>query len=473
MSEPENGARPVIRLSHFTKWIHLTGDRFLLMNHPRNVMMFTTTPVVDALSAGHFDTLPDQIRDRMLNQGYLTDLTAQAEDSWITQRIDDIEHFYASAGEPKNYSFITTYRCNLSCSYCFQSNTEQRIVTNRMLTPAEAEAGIKVMEADTARLSADVPRSRVLLFGGEPLLPRQRQVVDTIVEGCVRLGYALEATTNGYFLAQFADLLGPGLIEHLQISLDGPPDIHNVRRIPVNGTPTFDTIFDNVLLALEQGCTIDLRCNLDRRNIDGFLSLAHFLDDKGVLEHPRLQLRYSRVVPDFDSVDAATDVELAHDELEQHLLAALETDPILRKVPAPSDIQDFSTWINRRFPTKTSRHCGAVQRNVYFGPGSEVYPCHETVGKTDLSIGVFRNGAIEYNDKRSQWTDRRPDRLTTCRRCPYILVCAGGCAAHVDLDGEPLRSNCEGFDAKYSLAVRRAYLGDDSALAEGLAAQSC
>lgn len=461
------------RLSHFTKWIQLTGDRYLLMNHPRNVMMFAAAPIISALRTGSFASLPPGILDRLLTQGYLTGLSHDAEDEWIRGRIDDLEESYVEAGEPKNYCFITTYRCNLSCSYCFQSNDQQRIVTNRMLSVLDAEAGLQVMSTDSAALSPDRPRPRVLLFGGEPLLPSQRDVVDTIVRGCRDLGYSLEATTNGYFLELFDDLLGPGLIEHLQISLDGPPEIHNVRRIPLSGAPTFEKMWRNIQLALAKGCTVSLRCNIDRRNIEGFVQLAEFLDAEGVLDHPRLDLRYSRVVPDFDSLDAAADVGLDYDELESFLIESMTTHPVLRKVAAPEDIQDFGTWIGRRFPTKTSRHCGAVQRNAYFGPGREVYPCHETVGKVDLSIGVYRDGTIQYNESQARWTDRRPDRLSTCRRCPYILVCAGGCAAHVDLDNEPLKSNCEGFDAKYSLAVQRAYLGDNSFLADELAAESC
>ncbi|WP_137876368.1 radical SAM protein [Rhodococcus sp. Q] len=466
------GTHP-LRLSHFTKWIHLAGDRYLLMNHPRNVMMFAATPIIDALHNGGLDDLPSDVLDHLLAQGYLTNLSHESEDKWISARIDGLEAGYVEAGEPKNYCFITTYRCNLSCSYCFQSNDHQRIVTNRMLSVVDAEAGLQVMASDSATLSPDTIRPRVLLFGGEPLLPVQRDVVNTIVRGCRDLGYALEATTNGYFLELFADVLGPGLIEHLQISLDGPPEIHNTRRIPINGAPTFDKMWRNIQLALAKGCTISLRCNIDRRNIEGFVQLAEFLDTEGVLDHPRLDLRYSRIVPDFESLDAAEDVALDYDELETFLIESMRTHPVLRKVAAPEDIQDFSTWIGRRFPTKTSRHCGAVQRNVYFGPGREVYPCHETVGKVDLSIGVYRDGAIQYNESHAKWTDRRPDRLTTCRRCPYILVCAGGCAAHVDLDNQPLKSNCEGFDAKYSLAVQRAYLGDNSFLADEMAAEGC
>ncbi|MFC9982878.1 radical SAM protein [Gordonia sp. NPDC127522] len=220
------------RISHYTKWIHLAGDRYLLMNHPRNVMMFATTPIISALQNQRIDTLSVDVADRLLTQGYLTKLSEFDEDAWISQRIDELEDFYTSVGEPKNYSFITTYRCNLSCSYCFQSNAEQRIVTNRMLSKDEAMAGLQVMAADTAALPGDAPRSRVLLFGGEPLLPRQREVVETIVHGCQRLGYALEATTNGYFLEQFDDLLGPGGIEHLQISLNSSASRVCIARSP-------------------------------------------------------------------------------------------------------------------------------------------------------------------------------------------------------------------------------------------------
>lgn len=444
------------------------------MNHPRNVMDFVRPEVASRLESGFPDSLDPTMLSHLLMRGYLTNLTPEQEDEWISGRVDELESAAGPDTAPRNYCFITTYRCNFACSYCFQSNTDMRTVTSRMLSLDEANAGLSIMKAHLASgLPGCTVRRPVLLFGGEPLLPNRRDVIETIVLGCEDMGFTVETTTNGFFLELFEDLLGPKRVASLQISLDGPPEIHDRRRVPQSGKPTFDRIWSNVKTALDRGCTVNLRCNIDRRNLSAFVELAEFVDQEGLLGHPRLHLRYARVVPDFESVDGAADIALGADEIERHLIDAMATHPALARIPLPSDIQDFQTWITRRFPTKVTRHCGAVQANIYFGPDREIYPCHETVGRTELSIGRYHDGKIVYNDSKDKWRNRRPDKLTLCKRCPYVLTCAGGCAAHVDLDGEPLRSNCENFDQKFSLAVKRAYLGDRQLQAHAFENPSC
>jgi uncharacterized protein len=348
-----------------------------------------------------------------------------------------------------------------------------RVVTNRMLTMEEARSGVATIKADIASGRAGSKhRTPVMLFGGEPLLPNQREIVQYIVTEAVALGFPVTATTNGMFLHLYEDLIGPSGISSFQISLDGDAAAHDARRIPVNGQPTFTGIWNNIKMALARGAQVDLRCNIDKRNLDGFTRLVEFVAAEGYLDHPNLTMRYARVVPDFESKDAGQDVALQWSDIEAQLIADMGAHPNLAHVPAP-EVETFRRWVTERFPLKASRHCGAVSGNVYFGPSGEVYNCHETVGQVKLSIGRYRGGQIHYNEKAAAWHNRRPDRLTLCSKCPFVLSCAGGCAARVDRDGEPLRSNCENYSKNFSAAVKRAYLSDGQATIHDLEMQSC
>ena len=71
----------------------------------------------------------------------------------------------------------------------------------------------------------------IALYGGEPLLKENRDIVEYIVrKGCEK-GYKFHALTNGYDLDAFVDLLSPELIYKLQITIDGTRDFHNQKRI--------------------------------------------------------------------------------------------------------------------------------------------------------------------------------------------------------------------------------------------------
>jgi uncharacterized protein len=463
-----------MRLSHYTTVIPLTNDRALLMNHPRNILDFVSPELADAVGARKIETLPPVVQQQLLDRGYLTELTSEEEIAWLSSTVDSLEKEIGPEQGPKNYCFITSYRCNLACSYCFQSNENARIVTNRMLLMSEAKSGVAVIRNNLAKGGpGSEVRTPVLLFGGEPLLPNQREVVEYIVSECAEMGFPISATTNGMFLQHFEDLIGPAGIGHFQISLDGDALAHDRRRIPVNGAPTFDGIWANVRLALAKGALVELRCNIDKRNLSAFTALVEFVESEGYLEHPGLTVRYARVVPDFESRDGGSDVALNWSEIEKYLLEQAHDHPALTHVPAPSDVQTFQSWVTTNFPQKGSRHCGAVSGNMYFGPSGEIYNCHETTGRVELSIGRYSGGEVVYNDRAPKWHNRRADSLTTCKKCPFVLTCAGGCAAHVNLDNEPLKSNCENYAANFTTAVQRAYFSDGRPTVHDMQSRSC
>ncbi|MEV7663525.1 radical SAM protein [Paenarthrobacter sp. NPDC089316] len=463
-----------MRVSHYTTAINLTAERSLLMNHPRNILDFVSVRVAEAVRSGQLEQLSDDTRNRLFEKGYLTDEDSDTEIAWLSRKMDAIEAGLEGSGAVRSYCFITSYRCNLACSYCFQSNETARIVTNRMLTLDQARAGLAVMDADVASGRVDPEQTNpVLLFGGEPLLPNQRDVVELIVSECRRMGFKVSATTNGVFLHLFEELLGPDGISHMQVSLDGDAAAHDRRRIPVNGKPTFSGIWKNVVLALERGARVDLRANLDQRNLDSFADLVDFVAEEGYLEHPGLSLRYARVVPDFESADGHADVALAWSDIETRLTEQMASRPNLARVAAPSDIETFATWVREKYPQKASRHCGAVQGNTYFGPDNELYNCHETSGRVELSIGRYTDHGIVYNGRAQLWQGRRADHLSRCSKCPFVTTCAGGCAARVDLDGEPLASNCDNFANTFAESIRRVYLTDGAPNIHELAAASC
>jgi uncharacterized protein len=91
----------------------------------------------------------------------------------------------------------------------------------------------------------------IVLYGGEPLLKENKEIVEYIVNKGVDLGYTFEAITNGYDLEAFTDLLSPDKIRSIQVTVDGMQENHDKKRIHFVTIKSFDKIITNIGIALK------------------------------------------------------------------------------------------------------------------------------------------------------------------------------------------------------------------------------
>jgi uncharacterized protein len=167
-----------------------------------------------------------------------------------------------------------TAQCQLDCDYCGQRHE------SHTLAAADQD---RLVNRTRKRLEARPCRViRVSWFGGEPLLglevmralaPRMRALAEEF--GCE---YRSRISTNGLMLSETlaAELVRDLGIHEFQITLDGPARFHDARRHRKGGGGTFEQIFANtVALARREdlGAEVLIRCNIDRRNVDGVRDL--------------------------------------------------------------------------------------------------------------------------------------------------------------------------------------------------------
>jgi len=168
---------------------------------------------------------------------------------------------------------LPTEACNFRCVYCYEDFKGGRM-------SGEIETGIRGL------LSNRIPRLDRLdisWFGGEPLAAADivLRTLDHIGElKCDRpeLLFRSDITTNGYLLTpDLFERLVAGGVTRYQISFDGPPAIHDTKRVQANGKGTFDRIWRNLLAARETDLDfhMTLRLHVDRDNAD---ACGEFLD---------------------------------------------------------------------------------------------------------------------------------------------------------------------------------------------------
>lgn len=118
---------------------------------------------------------------------------------------------------------------------------------------------------DAALALAGEELEHIGLFGGEPLLPRNRRTIEYLFNKTLDKSY--DVITNGYYLDQFIDLLTCVNVSYVMVTLDGKRETHNKRRYLANAEPTFDKILHNIQKCLENRIPVRIRMNIDQNTI--------------------------------------------------------------------------------------------------------------------------------------------------------------------------------------------------------------
>lgn len=132
-----------------------------------------------------------------------------------------------------------TMKCNFVCPYCYE--------VNKVYPQMEQNLVEKVKEL-FKRIKENHEYLSVAWYGGEPLLGFD--IIQELSKEAINLfgeKYIASIITNGYLLSSdIISQLEKLCIKQMQITLDGPPEIHNKRRKLPNGGDTFFVILNNI-----------------------------------------------------------------------------------------------------------------------------------------------------------------------------------------------------------------------------------
>jgi len=138
-----------------------------------------------------------------------------------------------------------TYRCNLQCSYCgFHEIRQTEMSTRRSLELISELVGL-----GTSFLS---------ISGGEPLL---RGDLGEIVTRSVDAGLHVVVASNGLLVSERFEALRRA--DEVQLSLDGPPRVHD----PLRACGVHDAVLRAIECCRTAGKKVNLVCVISRRNL--------------------------------------------------------------------------------------------------------------------------------------------------------------------------------------------------------------
>lgn len=366
------------------------------------------------------------IWDKLSKRGYITELSTQDEINYVN-KIANLLHRRAIS-RTKNFGFLITYNCNFRCPYCYESKISDfgNGWTKQTFTKELVDDAYKAMSA--IEPNRELHGNNLILYGGEPLLKRNYDIVKYIVEKGCALGYNFSTITNGYELAHYAELLGPDKIASLQITIDGPQATHDQTRIHESGGSTFETIISNISLALNKGAKVKIRMNCNDNNISGISELQSLFDDKGFSKNPNFSF-YSALIYDYLGDSKLNDAAAN----EQQFMSRDKFIEIHEKYPT-HHFQDEGIFMKIRKAIDSKKmiflsptYCGAFVGSYLFDPYRNIYSCWESLGNRDTIVGKYRDGDVTFNDNLTKMHSYDVTKKANCTKCKYVFICSGGC----------------------------------------------
>ncbi len=302
-----------------------------------------------------------------------------------------------------------TRNCNFACPYCFEEN----------------RAGINMSRETEDLLVRFAERFQpgqmfgVTWFGGEPLL-RFEQIcrLSDRFRALDFRHYRASLITNGYLLdAEKAAQLEDLAIREVQITLDGPEEVHDRRRTLVSGGPTFRKILENIDTLFASAWTghLHLRVNVDRTNAEDYHRIYNFLyarypeKTEHLHVYPGIVHAMGKENPDtacLFNVDEAADFQI-----EQFRRYGVQSHPF--------------------YPGRKLFNCIAARRNGYVvGPGGELYKCWNDIGIAERIVGHVDPEKPWNNELLAEWLEgQNALNDPECLACGLMPVCDGGCPA--------------------------------------------
>jgi uncharacterized protein len=433
-------------------------ERAIIFNSATTALVEVTKNNLDLLQSARFDyrTLPSGARkfvDALTDGGFLVD--DDVDELMNLKLVVNTRKYDRSSLE---LTIAPTLRCNFACPYCYEQspeNGEKRNGRSGMMSASVCAGLLKLIEGRAKQ----VKKISVTWFGGEPMLARSlifdlsRQIIR--IADAHQIEYHAGMITNGYLFDKDPEIirkLKESRISFFQVTIDGPPEVHNLRRkLKKSTNPTFDRVLETARLLARNEMTVAIRINVDRSNKDEALKLLDILDVN--------DLKSFRVGLGCVMARTAGCQSMQHSCISMEEFSA-SSQELRRRL----DDRNFNAGPSPDYP-RCLQICSANRLTpLAIDPDGDMYKCWDDIGVKSASIGnvtALEKRSGEEMTREARWVTWQAFDYPECRACNVLPICLGSCAYGPVTKGE--KPQC--MEWKYGLEqyVRAQYAGTKSA----------
>lgn len=328
--------------------------------------------------------------------------------------------------------FILTDACNFGCKYCFVENRMPKGYRFRMMSRDIVNKGLDLFWR-LIRLKPEFfeEEKTIVIYGGEPLMNNDALVSllegirDRKQDGRLPQKTEISMVTNAALVTpETARLLAEHKV-NVAVSIDGDETATNSARQYKDGKPVFTDVVRGFKILQEAGANVGVSCTLSQRSVDDFNSTL-----ETILERLKVNSLGFNIVLSGNDYNVSSDYD---EKAARAIIRAFETfrkrnvfeDRIMRKVDAfvKSELYAFD--------------CGAAGGGqIVIAPDGHVGICHGYLGSRKHFVTTVDDTAFDpQNDPVfMEWSRRSPLNMDTCRVCPALGICGGGCPLNADFE---------------------------------------
>ncbi|MFZ7946351.1 anaerobic sulfatase maturase [Neobacillus sp. 19] len=341
--------------------------------------------------------------------------------------------------------------CNLKCDYCYYSRCGGNPGKINRIDSKILEKFIKeYMEINNGAAG-------FVWQGGEPLLAGldffeevvflQRKYAPPYahISNSIQTNATLITEEWAQFFKQYQFLVG--------VSLDGPKQIHDARRITGSGKGSFDQVMRGIDYLKKYGVSFNILSVIHEGNVGNAKELMAFYDKQG--------FSYVQFIPCMDFRSQEIDKE------GKYLITPEEFGQFL--------CEAFDYWYNHGNPQRSVRffdnllsmylhqgaelciHREACPKMLVLEQNGDAYPCDFFIHE-DYKIGNIGNDSLEAILNHSlyeQFLNLKPTLPDKCKSCEYLNLCHGGCPRSRGDQGKDVDYFCESYMQLYRYADSR------------------
>ncbi len=304
-----------------------------------------------------------------------------------------------------------TMACNMACEYCYESSNA------RKMTPEVIEALLDFVDKRADHLHT----VDICWYGGEPLLALD--TIEDITQSLIELGeeknfdYSATMISNGYLLTpEVVDKLVALRVKMVQVTIDGPAEMHNQKRPLKNGKESFATIIENLKHAVTK-IAVGVRVNVDKSfTVETIRALLSDLKAAGL--ERRIGIYFGQLEPATKVCGSIADACYGNADFSDieadYFQLLLDEGFRIEKLPSPVGV-----------------FCMAQRVNAFvIDPEGYFYRCYNYVGDKSHAAGNIKDGQVDYqNHNFKRLFDFNAFENTRCLDCEILPICMGGCPA--------------------------------------------
>lgn len=367
--------------------------------------------LISSLRTLRKDNIPEELKD-CYNAAYSGHFIVEDEVDELKE-LSIKRNFTKYNIESLGLTIAPTLACNFKCIYCYETS-KPGIMSEKTQSDLIAFVRNHIKTIKSLEVS---------WYGGEPLL--SKEIIYSLSEKLLDLCSQNNVEYNAYIISNGSLLddltiskLEEFKVKGIQITLDGPPEIHNSRRICRSGEGSFDIIIEHINRVLQlSNIQVSIRINLDRTNSNRLKDLLKILSERLISKD--VKISFGQVTA---STDACKSIESSCYNNKEFAKEILNYYSLLTEY-------GFDKYNKFPYPQLMLNYCCAELINSFvIDHEGYMYKCWNEIGNHESSVGNISDTSYDLtNYRNAKWVERNPISYDDCKNCALLPVCMGGC----------------------------------------------